>query len=173
MNRTQKEETVAELKGALSAAASIVVLHQTGLDAAQTTDLRRKMREAGATYRVTKNRLTRRALDGTPYEGLAELFKGPTAVAYSKDPMAPAKVVVEFARGAENKIVILGGALGATRLDGAGVKGLAALPSLDQLRGRIAGLLRAPATKLAVMLQAPASKLARVVQAYAQSGKTE
>lgn len=173
MNRGQKEETVAALKGLLSEAAAVVVLHQSGLNAAQTTDLRRKMREAGATYRVTKNRLTRRALDGTPYAGLAELFTGPTAIAYSKDPVVPAKIAVEFAKQAEDKLVILGGALGTIRLDRAAVKDLAALPSLDGLRAKIVGLLLAPATKLAGLLQAPAGKLARVVQAHAQSGKAE
>jgi len=171
MNREQKQEAVAALRDAFNEAASVVVLHQTGLDAAQTVDLRRKMRAAGAQFRVTKNRLTRIALDGTPYAPLKDLFTGPTAIAFSRDPVAPAKVAVEFAKQAAEKLIILGGALGPKPLDKQGIKELAALPSLDGLRGRIVGLIKAPATKLAGVLQAPVGQLARVIEAYARKAQ--
>lgn len=165
MDRSQKEQAVTDLRKALEDAALVVVTHQSGLTVSQSTDLRRRMRDAGAAFKVTKNRLTLRALEGTRFSGIAPLFTGPTAIAFSADPIAAAKVAVQFAK--ENgKLVILGGGFGADVLDADGVRALAALPSLDELRGRIVGLLQAPATKVAAVLQAPAAQLARVMSAY-------
>ena len=147
----------------------LVVTHQSGMTVAEVTDLRRQMRAAGASFKVTKNRLARLALKGTRFEGLASLFTGPTAIAYSTDPVVAAKVAVEFANSNE-KLVIVGGGLGERVLDQSGIKALAKLPSLTELRGRIAGLLQAPAAKLAGVLQAPAGQLARVFQAYGSKG---
>jgi large subunit ribosomal protein L10 len=170
VDRSQKSEAVDELKGVFANASSVVVAHYSGLNVAQISDLRRQMRDAGANFKVTKNRLTKLALDGTPYGQIADLFTGPTAIAYSEDPVAPAKVAVEFAKKHE-KLVVLGGAMGETRLDLGGVKALAELPSLDELRGKLVGLLQAPATKVAGVMQAPAGKLARVMAA--QGAKEE
>jgi large subunit ribosomal protein L10 len=170
VQRTEKEELIASLNRAFNEAVAVVITHQTGLTVAEVSDLRRKVRAAGGRFKVTKNRLARRALSGTKYEGLAELFKGPTAIAFSSDPVSVAKVAVDFSK-ANEKLVITGGALGTQVLGPDGVKALASLPSLDELRGKIVGLLNAPATKIAGVLQAPASQLARVVQAYAQKGE--
>ena len=153
----------------LAEAAVLVVTHQSGMTVAEVTDLRRQMRAAGASFKVTKNRLARLALKGTRFEGLVSLFTGPTAIAYSADPVVAAKVAVEFANSNE-KLVIVGGGLGERVLDQSGIKALAKLPSLTELRGRIAGLLQAPAAKLAGVLQAPAGQLARVFQAYGSKG---
>jgi large subunit ribosomal protein L10 len=161
---------VAELNEVFSNTSAVVVTHYSGLNVADLSDLRGRMREAGATFKVTKNRLTKLALDGTPYDPIAELFSGPTAIAYSDDPVAPARIVVEFANRHDN-LVVLGGAMGATLLDVDGIKALAALPSLDELRGKIVGLLNAPATKIAGVLKAPAGQLARVMAA--QGAKDE
>jgi len=125
------------------------------------------MRNAGARYRVTKNRLARRALEGTPFANLAPLFTGPTAIAFSRDPVAAAKAAVEYANR-NNKLTVIGGGLSGQALDAAAIKALASLPSLDELRGKLIGLLNAPATKLATLLQAPAGQLARVMAAYAE-----
>jgi large subunit ribosomal protein L10 len=157
----------------LAGTACVVVTHQSGLSVAEVTVLRRQVRDAGATYRVTKNRLVRRALAGTPFESLLSLFTGPTAIAFSDDPVAAAKVVVGYANR-NDKLTIVGGGLSGQLLDAAGVKALATLPSLDELRSRLIGLLNAPATKLAVLLQTPAGQLARVVAAHSeQSGAAE
>jgi large subunit ribosomal protein L10 len=134
---------------------------------AEMGDLRARLRAAGASFRVAKNRLAVRALQGTAVEAIADLFKGPTGIAFSKDPVAPSKVAVAYAKGNE-KLVILGGTVGVTKLDANGVKALAELPSLDQLRGKIIGLIQAPATKLAGLLQAPGGQLARVIAAYSK-----
>jgi large subunit ribosomal protein L10 len=134
---------------------------------AEMGELRARMRKEGASFRVAKNRLAKRALEGTPVAGIAGLFKGPTGIAFSKDPVAAAKVAVAYAKD-NSKLVVLGGAMGANVLDVAGVKALASLPSLDELRGKIVGLLQAPATKIATVLQAPAAQLARVLSAYAK-----
>ncbi|MFQ5958292.1 MAG: 50S ribosomal protein L10 [Alphaproteobacteria bacterium] len=166
MDRSQKEQIVATLHQIFADAALVVVTRPQGLTVAEATELRRQMGQAGATYRVIKNRLTRIAIEGTPYAALSDLFSGPTAIAYSEDPVAAAKVAVDYAKGNE-KLVILGGALRENVLDGAGVKALATLPSLDELRGKLVGLLQAPATKVARVLQAPAGQLARVFNAYA------
>ncbi len=170
MNRTEKQELVSSLRSTFEDNAIVVVTHYIGLNVAEMGDLRVKMREAGAQFKVTQNRLTRLALAGTPYEQLDDLFTGPTAIAYSDDPVAPAKVAVEFAKKNE-KLVVLGGAMGELRLDVDGVKQLATLPSLDELRAKIVGMLNTPATRLAGVTQAPAGQLARVLGAYAQQGE--
>ncbi|MBL28212.1 MAG: 50S ribosomal protein L10 [Rhodospirillaceae bacterium] len=166
MLRAEKEQLVASLNETFNAASVVVVTHYTGLNAGQMTDLRSSMRAAGANFRVTKNRLTRIALEGTPYQGLSDMFVGPTAIAFSDDPVTAAKASVEFAKKNE-KLVILGGALGETLIDEAGVKALASLPPIDELRGKIVGLLNAPASRLARVINAPGSQLARVLNAYA------
>ena len=168
MDRARKEELVVELNGAFADAALVVVTHQSGLTVAESTDLRRRMREAGASYKVTKNRLVK--LVGTPYEGIANLFEGPTAIAYSDDPVAAARVAVNFSKG-NDKLVVVGGAMAENQLDEAGVKALAMLPSLDELRSKLIGVLNAPATKIAGVLQAPAGQLARVLSAKAEQGE--
>ncbi|NQV60050.1 MAG: 50S ribosomal protein L10 [Alphaproteobacteria bacterium] len=170
MDRAQKREAVAELNAVFSSTSSVIVTHYSGLSVAEITDLRQQMQAAGATFKVTKNRLTKLALDGTLYAPLTDLFTGPTGIAYSDDPVAPAKVAVNFAKSNE-KLIVLGGGMGDKQLDVNGVKALASLPSLDALRGKLVGLLQAPATKLAGVIQAPASQLARVLSA--QGSKEE
>jgi large subunit ribosomal protein L10 len=166
VDRSSKEALVGTLHQAVKATSCLIVTHQIGLNAAEVTNLRRQMRAAGCSYKVTKNRLARLALAGTKFEQLSPLFTGPTAIAYSKDPVAAAKVAVEFAAKNE-KLKIVGGGLDALRLDVQGVKDLATMPSLDTLRGKILGLIQAPATKIAGVLQAPGAQLARVLNAYA------
>lgn len=170
MDRSQKAELVDSLQEVLSKASLVVVTRQSGLTVKEVTDLRQKMRAAGATYKVTKNRLARLALKDTPYQGLESLFTGPTAIACSKDPIAAAKVVVKYADSNE-KITILGGSMGDRKLDVAAIKSLATLPSIDTLRAKLLGLLNAPATKVAGVLQAPAGQLARVFGAYGAKGE--
>ena len=148
----------------------MVVTHYSGMTVAEITALRERMREGGASFKITKNRLTRLALAGTRYEGLSDLFTGPTAIAFSSDPVAAAKVVVNFAKDNE-KLIILGGGIGEDVYDANGVKALANLPSLDESRARILGLLMAPASKIASVLQAPGGQIARVLGAYAQKGE--
>jgi len=172
VDRAQKQQLVETLQRDLSDTVCVVVTHQTGLTVAEATQLRRQVRGAGATYRVTKNRLVRRALAGTPFEGLSELFTGPTAIAFSHDPVAAAKVVVEFANR-NDKLRIIGGALPGQQIDAAAVRELASLPSLDELRARLIGLISTPATRLAVVLQAPAGQVARVLAAQGRSGEGE
>jgi large subunit ribosomal protein L10 len=166
MNRSEKTETVASLNATFNEAAVVVVTRNLGLTVAQSTDLRLKMRDAGASYKVAKNRLAKIALEGTQYGSVAELLTGPTALATSSDPVAAAKIAVEFAK-TNDKLEIVGGAMGDTFLDVAGVKALATMPSLDELRATIIGLVQAPATKIAQLATAPAAKLARVFGAYA------
>ena len=167
MEKAKKAEVVEDLNGVFAKAGSVVVAHYSGMTVAQMSDLRARMGAAGASFRVSKNRLAVRALKGTPIEGIAHLFKGPTGIAVSDDPIAASKVAVAYAKDNE-KLVILGGSVGTTALDVAGVKALATLPSLDELRGKIVGLLVAPATKIAGIVQAPAAQLARVIGAYSQ-----
>ena len=166
MDRLQKEELVDALNGVFGSANLVVVTRPLGLTVAESTDLRAQMREAGALFKVTKNRLTRLALKGTRFEPLSDLFVGPTAIAYSEDPIMAAKVAVKFADDNE-KLEILGGGLFDQRLDVGEIKNLATLPSLDELRGKIVGALNAPATKVAGVLQAPGAQIARVLQARA------
>ena len=170
MDRAQKEKLVTSLQQALSDTACVVVTHQTGMTVEEVTDLRRQMRAAGASFKVTKNRLARRAFAGTKFEQLAPMFTGPTAIAFSRDPVAAAKVAVEFANMNE-KLRIIGGGLNEQQLDVAGVKSLVTLPSLDELRGKILGMLQTPATRIASVLQAPGGQIARVLGAYAKKAQ--
>jgi large subunit ribosomal protein L10 len=170
VDRASKEELVSSLNQSFSQAGLVVVTHYSGLTVEEMTDLRRQIRDAGASYKVTKNRLTRLAINGTQYEPLADMFTGPTGIAVSEDPVAAAKVTVEYAKK-NDKLIVLGGAMGDTVLDAGGVKALASMPSLDELRGKIVGLLQAPATKVAGVLQAPAGQVARVISAYGAKGE--
>ena len=170
MDRSQKKKLVDSLHDVLSKTELVVITQQFGMTVAEVTTLRRQMREAGANFKVTKNRLARRALEGTKFAKLAPLFKGPTAVAFSTDPVAAAKVAVTYAN-ANEKLTIVGGAMGETLLDPTGVKALATLPSLDELRSRLVGMLQTPATRVAQVLQAPAGQLARVLGAYAKKAE--
>ena len=170
MERAEKAELVTELKGVFATANTVVVAHYAGLTVAQMQTLRRQARQAGTSVKVAKNRLAKIALEGTDVASIGALLKGPTVIAYSKDPVGASKVAVDFAKGHE-KFVILGGAMGKTALDVNGVKALASLPSLDELRAKIVGLLKAQATEIAQVVNAPAAKLARVVQAYANKGQ--
>jgi large subunit ribosomal protein L10 len=165
MDRIQKKELVATLNQRFGETEVVIVTRNKGLSVAQATQLRRKLREAGATFQVSKNRLTRLALDGTDYTALGSMLTGPCAIATSKDPVAAAKVLTAFAKD-NDKLEILGGALAGSVMDVNGVKALAELPSLDDLRAKLLGLLMAPATKLAQLTTAPAAKLARVFAAY-------
>jgi large subunit ribosomal protein L10 len=165
VEKAKKAEVVEDLNQVFSKAGSVVIAHYSGMTVAQMSDLRARMGAAGASFRVAKNRLAVRALKGTPVEGIAHLFKGPTGIAVSADPIAASKVAAAYAKD-NDKLVILGGSVGVTALDAAGVKALATLPSLDELRGKIVGLLVAPATKIAGILQAPAGQLARVIGAH-------
>jgi large subunit ribosomal protein L10 len=167
VDRTEKREFVAGLNQALAATSMIVVTRNAGLTVAEATDLRRKMGAAGATYKVAKNRLAHLALQGTRFNGIAPLLKGPTALAWSADPVAVAKTAVEFAKTNE-KFVLIGGALGAQTLDADGIRALAELPSLDVLRAKLVGMIATPATRIAGVLQAPAGQLARVFGAFAK-----
>ena len=168
MDRAQKEELVAKLNAVFSETSVVVVTRNLGLTVAQVNDLRGRMRDVGASYKVAKNRLARIALEGTDYGSISDMLVGPTALATSTDPVAAAKAAVAFAKTTD-KFEIVGGAMGNTVLDVNGVKALAELPSLDELRAKIIGLVNAPATKLAQLANAPAAKLARVFGAYAAS----
>ena len=170
MDRAEKSELVADLGKVFKAANVVVVAHYSGLTVAQMQTLRRQMKQAGAEVKVAKNRLAKIALEGSEVASISPLLKGPALIAYSGDPVAAPKVATDFAK-ANEKFIILGGAMGKTSLDPNAVKALAALPSLDELRAKILGLLVAPATKIAQVINAPAAKVARVVQAYAS--KTE
>jgi large subunit ribosomal protein L10 len=167
VDRTQKQRVVEGLAHDLVDTACVVVTHQSGLSVAEVTQLRQQVRNAGASFRVTKNRLAKRALVGTPFEPLISLFTGPTAIAFSRDPVAAAKVVVGYANR-NNKLTIIGGGLTGRLMDAAEVRELASLPSLDELRGKLIGLLQAPAARLARVLQAPAGQVARVLAAHAE-----
>ena len=171
MDRATKKELVATLSGVFKSTNVVVVAHYSGLNVAQMQTLRRQMRQAGGAVKVAKNRLAKLALEGADAAVIVPLLKGPTLIAYSSDPVAAPKVAADFAK-ANDKFVILGGAMGKTALDANGVKALAALPSLDELRAKIIGLIQAPATKIAQLVNAPATKVARVVQAYAAKNET-
>lgn len=166
MNRSEKTDAVAALNATFNDAAVVVVTRNLGLTVAQSTDLRSKMRDAGASYKVAKNRLAKIALTDTQYASLSDLLTGPTALATSGDPVAAAKVAVEFAK-TNDKLEIVGGAMGSTVLDAEGVKALASMPSLDEMRAKLIGLVQAPATKVVQVISAPAGQLARVFGAYA------
>lgn len=166
MERAEKTELVATLNAVFKTTGVIVVAHNKGLTVNQVNDLRGKMSQAGATVKVAKNRLAKLALDGTDASGIKDLFTGPTMVAYAADPVSAPKVAAEFAK-ANEKFVVLGGALGKTVLDANAVKALAELPSLDQLRAKIVGMIQTPATRIAGVLAAPGGQLARVINAYA------
>ena len=165
MDRSQKAESVAQLNATFNEVGVVVVTRNLGLSVAQSTELRAKMREAGASYKVAKNRLAKLAIADTDYTGLGDMLIGPTALASSVDPVAAAKVAVDFAK-TNDKLEIVGGSMGTQVLDAEGVKALASMPSLDELRGKLVGLLNAPATKIAQLSTAPAAKLARVFGAY-------
>ncbi|MDB5721227.1 MAG: ribosomal protein [Alphaproteobacteria bacterium] len=166
MDRAQKSELVEALKQTFNETSVVVITRNLGMTVAQSTNLRNKMRDAGASYKVSKNSLALIALEGTPYASISDMLTGPTALATSPDPVAAAKVAVDFAK-TNDKLEIVGGAMGDTVLDVNGVKALAELPSLDELRARIIGLVQAPATKIARVLNEPAAQLARVFAAYA------
>ncbi|WP_291298144.1 50S ribosomal protein L10 [Elioraea sp.] len=165
MDRIEKREAVASLASVFAETSIVVVTRNAGLTVAEVSELRRRMKVAGASYKVAKNRLARLALEGTPFDGIAPLLEGPTALSWAKDPVAVAKTAVEFAKTNE-KLVIVGGALGAQTLDAEGIKALAALPSIEALRAKLLGLLVAPATQLVSVLQAPSGQVVRVLAAY-------
>jgi len=166
MDRSQKAESVAQLNATFNEVGVVVVTRNLGMSVAQSTALRGKIREAGASYKVAKNRLAKLAIKDTNYAGIDEMLTGPTAIATSVDPVAAAKAVVDFAK-TNDKIEIVGGAMGAQVLNAEGIKALASMPSLDELRAKLVGLVQAPATKIAQLSTAPAAKLARVFGAYA------
>ena len=168
MDRSQKAESVASLNAVFNEVGVVVITRNLGLTLAQSTQLRTKIREAGASYKVAKNRLAKLAIQDTDYAGIGDLLTGPTAIAASVDPVAAAKVVVEFAK-TNDKLEIVGGSMGAQVLTPEGVKALASMPSLDELRAKLIGLVQAPATKIAQLTTAPAAKLARVFGAYAKA----
>jgi large subunit ribosomal protein L10 len=170
VDRAAKAEQVTELKAVFQTTNTVVVAHYAGLTVAQMQVLRKQARQAGTTVKVAKNRLAKIALEGSDVASIGALLRGPTVIAYSDDPVGASKVAVDFAK-ANDKFVILGGAMGKTALDPNGVKALAALPSLDELRAKLVGLLMAPATKIAQIANAPAAKVARVVQAYADKSQ--
>jgi large subunit ribosomal protein L10 len=167
MDRAQKKQFVENIHSNLQGAGVMVVCHYQGMTVAEISDLRRQARAAGASFQVTKNTLTKLGLKDSMFEPVSDLFTGPTAVAYSQDPVAAAKVLVDFAKN-NDKVKILGGALGERRLQANDVEALAKMPSLDQLRGKILGLLVSPATKLVQLLQTPGGQVARVISAHAK-----
>ena len=166
MDRAEKKAAIETLNGVFKASNVVVVAHYSGLTVAQMQTLRKQMKLAGGHVKVAKNRLAKIALKDTDVASIGSLLKGPTVLAYSSDPVAAPKVATDFAK-ANEAFVILGGSMGKTALDLNGVKALASLPSLDELRGKIVGLLVSQATKIAQLINAPAAKVARVVQAYA------
>ncbi len=172
MDRTEKREFVAALGQVFAETSMVVVTQNKGLTVAEVSDLRRKMRASGSTFKVAKNRLAALALDGTPFDGIKPMLKGPTALAWSRDPVAVAKAAVDFAKTNE-KFVVVGGALGTQMLNADGIKALAELPSLDALRARLVGMLQTPATRIAGVLAAPAGQLARVFGAYSKKDEAE
>ncbi len=170
MEKAKKVKMVEDLNGVFNGATVVVVAHYSGLTVADMTTLRNRMAESGANFRVIKNRLAKIAIKGTPCEGLTDLLTGPTAIAFSEDPVAAPKVTASFSKANEN-LVILGGAMGTTLLDVRGVKALAELPSLDELRGQFVGMISTPATRIAGVIQAPAGQLARVMSAHGATGE--
>lgn len=172
MDRTEKREFVASLAAVFADTSFVLVAQNKGLTVADVSELRRRMRAAGATYKVAKNRLATLALEGTRFDGVKPLLRGPTALAWSTDPVAVAKTAVEFAK-TNDKFVVLGGALGTQTLNADGVKALAELPSLETLRAQLLGLIQTPATRIAGILQAPGGQVARVLSAYAKKDEAQ
>jgi len=170
VDRAAKTELVATLHDVFSNTGVVVVAHYAGLSVADMTDFRGRMREAGGKVKVAKNRLAKLALEGTEIAHMADLLQGPTVIAYSEDPVTAPKIAVDYAK-ANEKLVILGGAMGSTALDPDGVKSLATMPSLDELRAKIVGMINTPATRVAQVLSAPGGQLARVLSAYAEADK--
>lgn len=170
MERAEKREFVTQLNSVFKDSGSVVVAHYTGLTVAEMSDLRSQMRNAGGTVKVAKNRLVKIALEGTEAEGISDLFIGQTLIAYAEDPVTAPKIASDFAKG-NDKLVLLGGALGSTVLDKNGVKALAELPSLDELRAKLVGMIQTPATRIAAVTAAPAGQVARVIGAYAAQGE--
>ncbi len=171
MDRTEKREFVASMAAVFAETSMVVVTRNQGLTVAEVTDLRRRMKAAGATFKVAKNRLATLALDGSKFGGISPMLKGPTALAWSKDPVAVAKAAIDYAKTNE-KLVVIGGALGTQTLNAEGIKALAELPSLDTLRAGLLGMLSTPATRVAGVLAAPAGQLARVFAAFAKAAET-
>ncbi len=169
MNRTQKQELIQEVNATLNKANIALIVHNNGLTVAEMSDLRKKMRDAGAEFKVTKNRLAKIAAKDTKFELIADLFKGPAAVATADEPVAVAKGLVDFAKTNE-KLVIIGGAYADQKLDLKAIQALAKLPSLNELRAKIVGMLQTPATRIACVLQAPGGQVARVIAANAAKG---
>jgi len=172
VDRTEKREFVASLATVFAETSFVLVAQNKGLTVADVSELRRRMRAAGASYKVAKNRLATLALEGTRFQGVSPLLKGPTAIAWSTDPVAVAKTAVEFAK-TNDKFVVLGGALGTQTLDATGIKALAELPSLETLRAQLVGLIQTPATRIAGILQAPGGQVARVLSAYAKKDEAQ
>jgi large subunit ribosomal protein L10 len=172
VDRTEKREFVASLATVFAETSFVLVAQNKGLTVADVSELRRRMRAAGASYKVAKNRLATLALEGTRFQGVSPLLKGPTAIAWSTDPVAVAKTAVEFAK-TNDKFVVLGGALGTQNLDATGIKALAELPSLETLRAQLVGLIQTPATRIAGILQAPGGQVARVLSAYAKKDEAQ
>ena len=172
MDRSEKRDFIAQLGQVFAETSMVVVTRNAGLTVAEVSELRRRMRAAGATYKVAKNRLALLALDGTRFDGIKPLLKGPTALAWAHDPVAVAKTAVEFAK-TNDKLVVIGGALGAQTLNADGIKALADLPSLDTLRAGLVGMIATPATRIAGVLAAPAGQLARVFGAYARKDEPD
>ena len=170
MNRSEKNDFVTKVRDEFSKSSTIIVTHYSGLNVKEIEELRKSMRENGAKFKVTKNSLTKLALANTQIESISDLFSGPTAVAYSSDPVAPAKVAVEYVKKFNN-FKIIGGAFEGKKIDEEKIKFLASLLPLDEIRGKIIGLLTIPAQKIAFVLKAPAGQLARLVDA--QSKKLE
>ncbi len=170
VNRAEKREFVTWLNEAFRKSGSVVVAHYSGLTVSQMNDLRSKMGEAGGAVKVAKNRLAKIALQGTESESIVDLFAGQTLIAYSEDPITAPKVAVDFAKS-NDKFVILGGSMGATSLSVDAVKSLASLPSLNELRAKLVGMISTPATRIAQVVNAPAGQVARVIGAYAQEDK--
>ena len=166
MDRSQKANAVAELNATFNEAGVVVITRNLGMTVAQSTALRVKMREGGASFKVSKNSLAKLAIANTDYAGIGDMLTGPVALGTSVDPVAAAKTVVEFAK-TNDKLEVVGGAMGSLILNADGIKALASMPSLDELRAKLVGLVQAPATKLAQLATAPAAKLARVFGAYA------
>jgi large subunit ribosomal protein L10 len=172
LDRTEKREFISSLAAVFAETSMVVVTRNKGLTVSEVTDLRRRMRAAGANFKVAKNRLALLALDGTKFDGLKPLLTGPTALAWARDPVAVAKAAVEFAKINE-KFVVIGGALGTQTLNADGIKALSELPSLDTLRAGLLGMINTPATRIAGVLQAPGGQLARVFAAYAKRDEAE